>query len=657
MAQTDPASPHIQALVPVELSSGAHANITISNTPLLVNGSVYSISYDVVDLAGNNAVTVTNTNITYDIATQTPVLAAPSSSSYDNSTFAIDFTLPEAALGGTAKMIFTQTGGVVDPNSPHVVTFAPGFEAAGNNTTILNGADLSSNVNVASVSSDPSDALVDGAVYSIAIEYQDLAGNVAANTTNANITYDVTLPVITAATPVTGTFVKDTKVSYTLSEPVLSGTITWTRTGGAADGTVHTQALTGAELNSGAHTNITLTNAPTLVDGTIYSIAYDVIDLAGNAAVTITNTNVTYDVSLPVISATTPVAGSYVKDTKVSYTLSEAALSGTITWTQTAGTVDGTVHTQALTGAELNSGAHTNITLTNAPVLVDGAIYSIAYDMTDLAGNNAVTVTNTNVTYDVTAPVVSATAPVNNAMVNSTKVSYTLSEAVLSGTITWTQTGGTVDPASPQIMALTGAELGSGIHAGITLGNAPVLVDGTIYSITYDVTDLAGNNGLAVVNTNITYDATLPVISAAAPVTGSYVKDTKVSYTLSEAALSGTITWTQTGGTADVTIHTQALTGAELNSGAHANITLTNAPILVDGAIYTIAYDVTDLAGNNAVTVTNTNVTYDVSVPVISATTPVTGSFVKDTKVSYTLSEVALSGTLPGHVLVVQSMA
>ena len=598
----------------------------MANAPTLVDGAIYSIAYDVADLSGNAAVTVTNTNITYDVTL--PVISAttPATGSFVKDT-KVSYTLSETALSGTVT--WTRTGGTADGTI---------------HTQALAGAELNSGAH-ANITLANAPTLVDGAVYSISYDVTDLAGNAAVTITNTSITYDVSAPVVSATTPVTGSYVKDTKVSYTISEPALSGTITWTRTGGSADGAVHAQALTGAELNSGAHANITLTNAPTLVDGAIYSIAYDVIDLSGNASVTVTNTNVTYDVTLPVISATAPTTGSFVKDTKVSYTLSEPALSGTITWTHTGGTADGAVHAQALAGAELNSGAHANITLANAPTLVDGAVYSIAYDVTDLAGNVAITVTNTSITYDVSAPVVSATTPVTGSYVKDTKVSYTISEPALSGTITWTRTGGTAD-GTIHTQALTGAELNSGAHANITLTNAPTLVDGAIYSIAYDVVDLSGNASVTFTNTSITYDVTLPVISATTPTTGSFVKDTKVSYTLSEPALSGTITWTRTGGTADGAIHTQALAGAELNSGAHASITLTNAPTLVDGAIYSIAYDVTDLAGNASATVTNTNITYDVTLPVISATTPATGSYVKDTKVSYTLSEAALSGTI-----------
>ena len=84
------------------------------------------------------------------------------------------------------------------------------------------------------------------------------------------------------------------------------------------------QALSGAELASGAHTAITLANDPTLVDGAVYTVSFDGVDLAGNAASTVSNTSVTYDTGAPVFSATAPGSSNYVNDTLVSYTLSEA---------------------------------------------------------------------------------------------------------------------------------------------------------------------------------------------------------------------------------------------------------------------------------------------------------------------------------------------
>ncbi|SVC36285.1 uncharacterized protein METZ01_LOCUS289139, partial [marine metagenome] len=119
-----------------------------------------------------------------DTTTETPTLATPAASSSDNAELDIDFTLPEAAFSGTVKMTFTETGVDADPNDPHVIIFnnTNGFETAGQHITILTGSNLDfNNANVASVSSNENDALVDGAIYSVKIEYQDVVGNTAAS--------------------------------------------------------------------------------------------------------------------------------------------------------------------------------------------------------------------------------------------------------------------------------------------------------------------------------------------------------------------------------------------------------------------------------------------------------------------------------------------
>lgn len=163
------------------------------------------------------------------------------------------------------------------------------------------------------------------------------------------------------------------------------------------------------------------------------------------------------------------------------------------------------------------SGAHNTADLdylnTTAISLIAGATIK------DAAGNNAVLTlpapggagslaANKNIVIDTTAPTISATAPASSTGVNNTKVSYTLSETVASGSITWTRTSGTADAASPHVQTLTGTELNSGAHSNITLTNNPTLVNGTIYSVAFNSTDAAGNAATTVTNNNITYSTT-----------------------------------------------------------------------------------------------------------------------------------------------------
>jgi hypothetical protein len=213
----------------------------------------------------------------------------------------------------------------------------------------------------------------------------------------------------------------------------------------------------------------------------------------------------------PTFTSVSPSANTSVNTTAVGYTLSETIASGSVKWSRTGGTADGTVHTAALTGTELNTGTFVSAVLTNAPTLVDGAIYTIAFNGTDAAGNAAAEVEVIGITYDITAPTFTSVSPSANTSVNTTAVGYTLSEAIASGSVVWTVLpGGTPDTNSPHTAALTGPELNAGVFASTILTNPPTLVDGAIYKIEFNGMDAAGNTTQVSV-TGITYDT--PVIS------------------------------------------------------------------------------------------------------------------------------------------------
>lgn len=328
----------------------------------------------------------------------------------------------------------------------------------------------------------------------------------------------------------------------------------------------------------------------------------------------------TLDNTPPTISLTAPASSTFALNYQVTYTTNEACNIGTITWTRTGGVADGgSPHVQSLVGAELMSGTHTGIVLTNSPVLVEEAIYSVAFNCTDLAGNVATTSSVTNVTYDLAAPVISGIAPANNAFVSTAKVSYSLSEACQSGNVTWTRTGGTADGASPHVQALVAGEMTIGAHTNITLSNNPTLVSGTVYTVGFNCSDPAARAATTMTSTNVTFDNIVPVISATAPANSANVNNSLVSYTFSETCQTASVEWIRTGGNADGATHLHPLSGPDLTSGAHAGVSL--SPTLVSGTIYSIVFNCADATGNGAAPITVTNVTYDTVVPVVSSVT------------------------------------
>jgi len=232
---------------------------------------------------------------------------------------------------------------------------------------------------------------------------------------------DQIAPVFTSTAPAASSFVNTTKVSYTLSEPITSGTITWTHTGGVADGN-HTQALAGTELTAGAHTNITLTNNPTLVDGAVYTVSFNGIDASNNAATTVNSTLVTYDVSSPAaftVGATASTGGTVVSgfynSTNTGITVdvpiaNDASLNG--------GTVQLLIDNQAA-GGFINLGSTSAIssvnttktvaissaTLTGSSRYADGNTLSFKAIITDAAGNQTMgTVSVSTLVVDVSGP-------------------------------------------------------------------------------------------------------------------------------------------------------------------------------------------------------------------------------------------------------------
>ncbi len=130
---------------------------------------------------------------------------------------------------------------------------------------------------------------------------------------------------------------------------------------------------------------------------------------------------------------------------------------------------------------------------------------------------------NKDLVIDGIVPVFSSITPLSGSLITnyttSSAISYSLSENVASGTITMTRTGGSADPSSPQTCTLIGTGLSSGSHT-INLADtvngcsvAKTLVDGAVYSFTYNATDAAGNAATTITNTNITLDQSGPTVT------------------------------------------------------------------------------------------------------------------------------------------------
>ena len=114
----DSRSPQNIQLLSKELKEGKKEHIQLINEPLLENGSIYSFQFSGKDFAGNELHPVSITNISYDNEPPTLSISQPiDSEQIKNSE--INYVLSDNLSKGI--VIYKQTGGTTDPNSPHEV--------------------------------------------------------------------------------------------------------------------------------------------------------------------------------------------------------------------------------------------------------------------------------------------------------------------------------------------------------------------------------------------------------------------------------------------------------------------------------------------------------------------------------------------------------
>ena len=360
------------------------------------------------------------------------------------------------------------------------------------------------------------------------------------------------------------------------------------------------------------------------------------IDLGGNRASSEVVSEVEFDEIGPEITISSPASGMFFNSLLVSYVLSEPLSDGRVVLEWTGGEPDSkSPHEIKLPDEGKTSGEHLNVSLENKSNLVDGAIYSLRFYLSDAASNESQSGTLKKLSYDVSKPVISQAYPVSDNYVNNAIVSYTSSETLGIMSIIWEQMGGDADPASPHTIELAGEDLNSGRHENLTLWESVPLNSGTIYSMTIRASDLAGNEADIVKMNTITYDVDLPVLVLNVPVTSSFVNNVKVSYDLSEELAEATFIWTGSYGTSAVA----DITSSEMTSGSHDDVELIISPELTDGETYELVFSGVDLAGNSSEKVIVTDVTYDVTSPTVLLTGPEPHTVLLERTISFRLSE------------------
>ena len=396
----DASSPRTCTLVGSALTIGSHTldlsdttNSCINDISNLVSGTVYELVLDVDDTLGLPGA-YTTSNVTFTIDTVPPEIAItqPNANSVtiNNVTNASDITISNGELLDSGTITLTRTSGTADASSPRVCTLA--------------GSALTSGVHAINLSTDCTvnvSSLVSGAVYTISFVGSDSNGNSADPVVRTGIIFDNTAPILTITAPADSETIDDvttsSDISISHSESLTSGTLTFTRTGGTADGnSPHVCTLNGTALDTGSHvidlsdiTNSCTSDVSNLVSNTIYDITLSGTDTGENTSSTTLVESVLFqipdivvppdmDSDAPIITEVTPI-GLTVTETTATYTFSTNEIG---TLTIEACDADVTANLDEITAS--------TITFSN---MTNGSVHECDFTITDSANNVSNTLT------------------------------------------------------------------------------------------------------------------------------------------------------------------------------------------------------------------------------------------------------------------------
>ncbi len=422
--------------------------------PAALAEATYEVTATVTDAAGNVSTDTSVDELTIDItAPITPTV---------NILITNDTT---PVLSGTTSTVPGETLTVVVNSATYT---------AGDGNLVVN-ADGTWELTIPST-----DALVD-ATYEVTATITDLAGNSTIDTTASELIIDTAPPVV------------PTVVSQNTSNnmPVLSGMVT-VDTGETLTVTVGGITYTAGDSNlvdNGDGTwNLTLPVA--LADNT-YPVTVTVFDAAGNASNDTTSAELVIDTVAPVAPGITPLI---TNDTT-------PVISGTATVnpgeTLTV-TVDGVTYT-AGDGNLVNNGDGT-WTLSIPTPLAEGP-FEVVATVTDAAGNASNDATAAELIVDITAPAIPTSV---SQITNNTTPVITGTATVLAGeTLTVTVSGVTYTAGDGNLV-----DNGDGTWDLII----PTALPEATYEVTVSVTDAAGNVSTDTSVDELTIDITAPVV-------------------------------------------------------------------------------------------------------------------------------------------------
>ena len=365
---------------------------------------------------------------------------------------------------------------------------------------------------------------------------------------------------------------------------------------------------------SGAVATVTITGCTGNGTASITAASSAWSDLAGNP-LTANGPSSTFTVNntAPSIAISTPANNSWINTSNDSSSFSvngTCNASGQTVTIKIDGTANGTATCNGTTFAS------TNVNTTG----LSEAAHTFTASVTDLAGNTGIS-GGISATRDLTAPVVSMSAPGGSTTANSSaSTTYTL-------TFSDTNLGTIVNTTINAGLTINGTNTGCTKSTTVSGAVATVTITGCTGNGTASITanssawsDLAGNaltaNGPS---TTFTVNNTAPNIAITSPANSSWINIASDSSTFSVSGTCTESTQAQVNGQA-VTVKIDGTSAGTTTCSSGTFSTTVNTTTLSASA-HSFTATITDLANNTAVSGTN-SVTRDITAPVVVITGP-----------------------------------
>ncbi|MFA6006593.1 MAG: hypothetical protein WC764_02600 [Candidatus Paceibacterota bacterium] len=556
-------------------------SITLNGTtavPAALADGVITASVTATDIAGNTGPAGTKAVLQN---TSVPIAPVPSITNNINSAASTTVALIGTAQSNTTLYYSISDGTKYLTGTSTVVAGA--FNVTGLNLSTFNEGSITATTTVT-----------------------DSVGNVSSVGIATPGTKDTVAPVFSSVTPATNAYIKNvttsTQLGYTLGESLASGLAVFTRTGGTADGTVHSCALAGTAKTTGAPRTLDISNTTngctivqSLVSGSVYSIDFGGSDAAGNNSATTTVTGVTFDNTLPTLS---PVS---IASSNASTTLAKAGDVVTLSFTSDEPIQTPTVTIAGHSATVLDMGS--NVWNASTTVLIGdtNAATSFTIDFTDLANNAGTQVVAITSGSPVVIDTVAPTATLAYSPTTAVKpgaslvITATLSEPIADAPVLNFDISGPYTQSAAAMTKTDSTHYATTTIVGVGNGSASVNLS--------NATDLAGNaiTGLPTSGATFTVDNAVPTLS------GVSISSSNTTPTLAKAGNIITLAFTsnETVQTPTVTIATHSAT--VLNMGGNVWNASTTVLSNDSNAVTPFAIDFSDIAGNAGTQVTTTN--------------------------------------------------